>query len=257
MKKRIGITMLCILMVASSLTGCIKQDPKKRLDSIIKKSAMNDSVDMTIAMEMAVEASGQKIDMPVEMDIKVKDATSDKLAMEMKINMELLGQKIDMGVYYQDGYYYMDASGQKMKYAMDIEEIKKQIEGNVNYQNLNSKMMKDVTMKKDGKNEVYNFTMNVDEIGNLLENYMSSLDGMVGSGVEYKFSNASGSMTADKSGKLLGYTMNFDMDMTLQGQNLKAKVKADTKINGMGKEVQWTTPDFADYEEIEAPTLGE
>lgn len=254
MKKRILTSIMCVALAMSSLTGCGKQDPKEELSKVMVQASKTDDVDMTSSMKISMEAEGKKFDMPMEMAIKTKDSKSDKLTMELAMDMEVNGQKIQMQTYYADGYYYMDMSGSKLKYAMDIEEIRKQLESNMNYQELTADMFQEVSMEEKGDTKVFAFKGNLDKMSDYLEESLASLENAMSQDLEYEFSDIEGTITADKNGEMRGMTMDFGMDLSAQGEKISAAVDMRSKILATGEGVKLDLPDFEGYQEIEVPT---
>lgn len=253
MKKRILTTIMCVVLAMSSLAGCGKQDPKAELSKVMEQASKTGDVDMTSSMNISMESEGEKFDMPMEMAIKTKDSKSDKLTMEMTMDMEISGQNIQMQTYYADGYYYMDMSGSKLKYAMDIEEIKKQLESSTNYQELTSDMFQEVSMEEKGDTNVFSFKGNLDKMSDYLEKSLASLENAMSQDLKYEFSDIEGTITADKNGEMKEMTMNFGMDLSAQGEKISATVQMTSKILATGESVKLDLPDFEEYQEIEAP----
>lgn len=253
MKKKMLTTIMCAILATSSLVGCGKQDPKAELSKVIEQASKTGDVDMTSSMNISMESEGEKLDMPMEMAIKTKDSKSDKLAMEMTMDMEINGQNIQMQTYYADGYYYMDMSGSKLKYAMDIEKIRKQLESSTNYQELTADMFQEVSMEEKGNLKVFAFKGDLDKMSDYLEESLASLENAMSQDLTYEFSDIEGTITADENGEMKEMTMNFGMDLSAQGEKISAAVDMTSKILATGEEVKLELPDFEEYQEIEAP----
>lgn len=253
MKRKILTTIMCVAMVMSSLAGCGKQDPKVELSKVMEQASKVTDIDMTSSMRISMEAQGEKLDMPMEMDIKTKNSKSDDISMEMGINMEVNGQEVEMETYYANGYYYMDASGTKIKYAMDVAEIKKQLESSMNYQELTSDMFQEVSLEEKGDSRVFAFKGNLDKMSEYLEKSLASLENAMAQELEYKFSDVEGIIKVDEDDVMKEMALNFGMNLTVQGQEVSATVESTNKINATGSDVELDMPDFEEYQEIEAP----
>lgn len=253
MKKKILSTIICVAMAMSCLSGCGKQDPKEELSKVMEQASKVADIDMTSSMQISMEARGEKFDMPMQMDIKTKDSKSDDISMEMGVNVEVNGQEVEMETYYSKGYYYMDSSGTKVKYAMDVADIKKQLESSMNYQEMTSDMFQEVSLEKQGDHKIFSFKGNLDKMSSYLEKSLASLENAMDQDFTYQFSDVDGTITVDKNDEMKELTLNFGMDLTMQEQKISATVTSTNTINATGEAVQLDLPDFEEYQEIEAP----
>lgn len=256
MKKRILVTLLCAMLGITGMAGCGEKDPKTQLSEVFEKASSIENVDMSTSTNITMEAQGETLEMPMNMDIKMKDAKKDTLSMEMVMNMSVMGQEVETTTYYTDGYYYMDTSGSKGKYAMDVEELREQMKSGVVYQDLTQDMFQEVTMEKDGDRKIFSFTGNLEQMEDYLKDAMGSLDELFGDGIEYGFSDVEGSITVVDN-EMKDIEMNYSMEVSMQGETINATVESTSTINATGDEVEFELPDLTDYEELDAPIPAE
>lgn len=252
-RKRGLLFIMCAAVATSSMVGCGKQDPKAELSKVMEQASKAGDIDMTSSMNIHMENKGEKFDMPMEIAVKTKDSKNDKLTMEMAVDMEINGQKMQMQTYYAEGYYYMDVSGSKLKYAMDIEEIKKQLESSTNYRELAADMFQDVSMEEKGDTKVFAFKGNLDKMSAYLEKSLTSFENAMSQDLTYEFSDIEGTITADENGEMKEMTMNFGMDLSAQGEKVSAIVDMTSKILATDEGVKLNLPDFKEYQEIKVP----
>ena len=145
-------------------TEAAKLDPKEVYSEAMKKNAELKSMEM--AMEMDMKADGYKTD-----DIKclITNTTSAQ------------GESIEMTIFYTDGYYYMDAMGQKIKYAMDADEMSEQAASSAGM-GVDVDWMSDISLEEKGEDKHITFTGDPSKmdafVEEILANSGSGMEGM-------------------------------------------------------------------------------
>ena len=91
------------------------------------------------------------------MDIQMTGVNTEDMRYLATGKTSMAGQDIDMSMYYEGGYYYMETMGQKIKYAMDLNQLMEQVKQSTEGANMESSYMKEITAKKDGENQRLTF----------------------------------------------------------------------------------------------------
>lgn len=267
MKRMLSIALvLCLLL---SFTACGKDKEASAYDlvnSAMKKTQSLDSLDMQMVMDMSMKMEGVSMDIPVEYDIKAVDVHSKSPKMAMVMSMEMMGMSVDMDFYMEDGYYYMNAMGQKMKFKAEAgDEYDALGQANNMMVDLDEKYLKDtkVVTNSNGSKTV-TLKMDSNEFKKTFNELIASTgEGAVDGGVlkSIDISDASVEITVDKNGYIDTYKVKFTMSMSIEAMgtanNVTAKVDASIKYNNPGKTVTVTAPaGYKNYPEVDPDTLS-
>lgn len=249
MKKKIVAAIMCIALGITSLAGCGKVDLKESLGTILEKD--HDNVDMELSAKIVMDAAGIQMTIPLEMKAKTIHANTEDMLMEAKMHTEVGGQKMDMEMYYADGYYYMDTSGTKIKYPMNVTDFEKEVGNTLALQQLSANMLEEVTMEEDGDTQVFSFkaTMGEEENG-MLKDLLSFADNNPDKDLGFEYSGIEGTVTV-KDGVMQQIDMNYELNVNLDGQEIKATAETTTKINATGDDVTITPPNPDEYTEVD------
>lgn len=121
--KKLTALILCLVMVAALFTAC-SEDPKTALANATAKTSELASYESNAKINMKVSVSGVSMDIPIDANVKYSKK-DDAIQMSTDMALELMGMQMEMNMYYADGVMYTDAMGQKLKTAMDLEELSK------------------------------------------------------------------------------------------------------------------------------------
>ncbi|MDO4330696.1 MAG: hypothetical protein Q4C66_15365 [Lachnospiraceae bacterium] len=254
MKKLLSIVLTMALVL--SLAGCSKPDPKEIYDAASKKSGELTDMDMTYEADMKMAQGEDTLDMTMSMDMKMVGINTDSMRYFAEGTTSVMGQEVPMSMYYQDGYYYMDSMGQKMKYAMDIETMMEQIEQSMGSANMSSEYLTDITAEKDGDNQILTFTADASK----LDSYVQDVMGMMGTGMEgvsYTINEMSGESVVNKEGYFSSSKVLMKMEMTMEGETITMEMDMDVVYHNPGQSVTIDTPDLEGYTEIDPGLLGQ
>lgn len=265
MKKLLAITLSAVM--ALSLTACggeskpaettaapAPKDAKTVYQEAVKKNAELKSLDMTSAMEVAIRMGEESVDMSMDMEIKMDQANSDKMVYIANTTTKSQDQTVDMTIFYTDGYYYMDAMGQKIKYAMPLEQMMAQVQNGG--ENMEADMMKDLTVKEDGDNKIITFTGDPEKMDSYVKDALGEIGGAGQNleGMEMKINGVSGEYTINKDGYYTNTKIVMDMDMTMQGETANMVITMTNIVNNPGQEVTVTVPSTDGFQEIDMST---
>lgn len=245
--------------MAISMIGCGgKQDPKEMYDAAVKKSQELTSMEMEYEMDMVMTQSDEKIDISTAMNMKMDGIDTENMRYLAEGTTTTMGQTIDTTMYYADGYYYMEAMGQKIKYAMDLDKMMEQIKSSTGGGSMDSSYLKDIQAKQDGDNQILTYTADASKMDDYVQEIFSSM-GEMGSqleGIAYNIKEVSGESVINKDGYVISGTVKMVMDMTIEGETIS--MEADTKIVYLnpGQTVEVTAPSLDGYTEVDASLMG-
>lgn len=266
--KTAAVVMSAVMML--SMAACAKKaDPKEVFDVAVKKNAEMTDMDMDSTMTMKMTQGEQSMDISMKMNAKMNNINTEKMQYLATTTSTAAGQSMEANIFYTDGYYYIDTQGQKIKYAMDLNELMESVKQSTESTNLASDEMKEITMKEDGDNKILTFTADPEKMDTYVQDMMSAMSGQAAGleGLEMTFKEASGEYTVNKDGYYTAMKMKIIIEMTMDGETVTMDMDIDSTINNPGQAVEITLPDTADYTEIdmsamtgapaEAPAEGE
>uniref|UniRef100_UPI0006D1487D DUF6612 family protein n=1 Tax=Clostridium sp. NkU-1 TaxID=1095009 RepID=UPI0006D1487D len=188
------------LATTLSLAACKgEKDPKVLYDEASKKTSELASMDVISAINMQMTQGEETTDIKMDLDMKMADINTEKMRYLAQGTTSLMGQDLNMLMYYENGYYYMDSMGQKVKYAMDLDAMMKQIKQSTEGASVDSSYLKEITAKKDGENQVLTFTVDAEKMDSYVKDMLVQL-GTNMEGVTYSIKEASGEATVNKEG---------------------------------------------------------
>lgn len=233
--------------------------------------------DMNVLYSYQIEFSGGGVSSDTQMEMRMMashllDPDQMKLRMDGTMHMGKMVdksggpgavQEIDLSAipmsysyYYENGMYYMDMMGSKVKYPMPMGEIMKAVRSNSSLMNTNLDYMQNLTMRTDGENRILTYTMDAEQMNDMVDQVMN-MSGMQqmaqagGSNVKYR--EISGEYTVRPDGYYSNAKMNLVADMTAQEQKMTMKMVLDISLVDPGQPVTIETPNLAEYTLIEQP----
>ena len=135
-----------------SFTSFAAENPAELMDRVTAKANALDSMDwdMGIHAVVAMDDMGPEAQMKIDMAMKMQmeNVNSGDLRYKAEVATEMLGETAYSVVFYEDGWYYVDAAGTKLKYPMDLEGMVKSLEGTTAMADLSSSYMKAMTVEE-------------------------------------------------------------------------------------------------------------
>lgn len=256
MVKAAAILMSAVMML--SMAACAKKaDPKEVFDTAVQKNAELTDMDMDTTMSMKMTQGEESVDMSMQMKAKMKNINTEQMQYLAESTTSVAGQSMDINMFYTDGYYYMDMQGQKIKYAMDLNELMESVKQSTESTNLTSDQMKELTMKEDGDNKILTFTADAEKMDTYVKEVMSSMGGQAAGleDLEMTFKEASGEYTVNKDGYYTAMKMKMSIDMKMAGETVSLDMDIDATVNNPGQAVELTLPAMEDYEEIDMSAI--
>ena len=249
------LTLLLAAATALSLAACgSAKDPKAIYDDASKKTSELTSMDVDSVVNMQM-TQGEKItDIKMNLNMKMAGINTENLKYQAQGTTDIGGQSIDISMYYENGYYYMSSMGQKIKYAMDLDAMMKQIKQTTEGTSMDSSYMKEITAKKENGNQVLSFTVDAEK----MDAYVQDIMGQMGTdmkGVTYTIKEANGEATVGEDGYFTNSKINMSLEMNSQGETISMVVNTDSTYNNPGQTVEVTAPDLEGYTEIDASAI--
>ncbi len=254
MKKT--LTMFLVFAMAFSMTACAgAKDAKTIYNDATKKTSALTSMDVTSTVNTQMTQGENKTDMKMNLDMKIADINKETMKYSATGTTSVMGQDLDISMYYENGYYYMTSMGQKIKYAMDLNEMMEQVKQSTEGASLDASYMKEISAQKDGDNQIITFTVDAQK----MDSYVKDLIAQMGTnleGVTYNIKEVKGEATVNKEGYFSKSKINMSLDMTAQGETISMVMDTDATYNNPGQTVEVTTPDLEGYTEVDPSTLG-
>ena len=250
--KKIVALILVLVMCCSVFAACGEEKATAKnyqdFEKAMEKTQALESMSAKLDMDIEIFSEGMSMEVPMNMDIKIKDAKSENPIVYVDLKMSMMGIEMAMEMYQEDGWGYYVSNGEKYKV-----NLKEQVsaEYTQNLEGLMQKLPEDILKKADiesGKNGSATLTVELGEVdfNNIFGDYMKDI-GYGTDGATIK--GASVTMTA-KDGYLTVYEMNMEMEMTIEGVSTQAVAKISAKYDKPGEAVEITPPDgYKDFPE--------
>lgn len=224
--------------------------------------------------QIQYEGAGVSMDMRLEMNAKMnqmqdpehmKMYTYSRMTLgEMKASgngpgeqqsIDMSGTPITFSTYYADGMYYMDMLGQKVKQPMPLDEIMKQTQNMTGLDELSLDSMQNMKLRTEGENRVLSYTMDVNILNGILEQFMGSMTGLPqmqgAEDVHTRYKNLSGETVVNPEGYCVKTRMHVDMEVEVDGETVTMTMEGDVGIADPGKPVELPAINPAEYQQLQ------
>lgn len=249
------LTLLLAAAMALSLAACgSAKDPKAIYDDAAKKTSELTSMDVDSVVNMQMVQEENTTDIKMNLNMKMAGINTENLKYQAQGTTDIGGQSIDISMYYENGYYYMNSMGQKIKYAMDLDAMMKQIKQTTEGGSMDSSYMQDITAKKENGNQILTFTVDAEK----MDAYLQEIMGQMGTdleGVAYTIKETSGEATVNKDGYFVNSKIKMSFEMNSQGETISMVMDTDSTYNNPGQDVEVTAPDLEGYTQVDADTV--
>lgn len=256
MKKFLSVVLSACMVL--SFAGCgAGQDGKEVYDAANKKTQELTALDTSYTMDMTIKQGEETMDVSSSMNMKMDAINTDSMRIYAEGVTTSAGQDIDTKMYYENGYYYMEAAGQKFKYAMDLETLMETAEQSMGGGTMETDYLSEVSVKKDGDNQILTFTADASKMDAYVQEVMASMSSMPGmEGVTYTIKEVSGEATVNKDGYFSKVDIKMSLDMTMGTESVSMDMTMNTVYNNIGQPVEIIAPDLEGYQEIDPTLLG-
>ncbi len=274
MKKRAMAMALVLTGTLSAGSVCmasgVDEEAAAAYEAVNEKYEDVTSIDMTAesttAMTFENPIEGLD-DMETNTEIGIKminidDPSSMQMEMRMTLPVTMTGAEDDMDIvyYYTDGYYYMDLAGQKVKYAMGLDELMQSVESTAGMENLDAELMSELTMEETDEGTLFTYSGNAESLGDymdtLLGGTLSSMAGSFGTEVDellssLEFGGISGTVLVDDEQNIVRVTSNVAFTMTIEDMVMHVEQITNGDINAIGDDVTIELPNLDEFEEMD------
>lgn len=198
------------------------------------------------------------MNMRMEMNMKMNHMTEPqqmRYMMYSRTTMEGMEEPMIISAYYQDGCYYQDSMGQKVKMPMDMGTMMEQSMASVMaFEDDFEEYLSNFRLWDEGENKVVGFVMEADQMDEYFQMVLGStgmsglLDttGLTLGDVIYEY-------VVDPAGNCIKMRMKMDMAMEAEGETITMKLDGDIGIADPGQPVEVpAVPDPQAYQDFEA-----
>ena len=224
--------------------------------------AMADVTSLDMDMEMTMEMTMEDIEIASTTTGRVQQVFRSETDIDMAITMVMTmtgyGDPIteESRIYFRNGRMYMESYGMKFYMEMDLEEA---------LESLNSLDILDFSERAiisanvstvAGGNRKVKLVLEGDEIGELMDTALASLEGMLGEiagdvGIEFT-SDVILDFVIDENYMLVSYRMAFEMEVTAEGETVAMKMDTTMTINSINSITEINFPnDLDEYVSME------
>lgn len=270
MKKLLN--MILIFTMTFTLTACAEKEVVKTVEETEESTSAPAAVDAKAIYDEATKNLLELTSMDVTSISNVrmiqgKNEMSNKTTMNITvadINKESMkysaigtsvggGEENETSIYCENGYMYINFFETKIKYAADTTEIMETIKKGTQGAGLDSSYMKDIIAKKAGVNDILNYEVDVEKMGEYVDNIMSQIESQL-NGATYTIQEVKGEATVNADGYFTKSYLNITLNLTARGESALLVLDYDITYNNPGQSVEVITPDLEGYQEVD-PSL--
>lgn len=238
-----------------------------------QKSKEMTDMDAYYDYTMQMSSASGSMDMRLEMNVKANQMLNpEQIRMNMysRVTMgqikstgngpgeaetlDLSQTPVTFNMYYENGMYYMDMLGQKVKYPMPLTDLMEQVQSTTNLTETGLTHMRDMKLRMEGEDRIVSFTMDMTEMNGLVQQILS-MQGMPQSAnmenISFAYHDVTGEYIIDPNGFCKKVRMKMVMDMTAEGETMTVTMDGDVGFANPGQPVTITTPNLAEYVTLE------
>ena len=250
---------MLLLTAALFAAGCSSSketDPKKVLAAAQNKTGALTSRDLTMRMDMNIQAAGESLAVGVDMDCQ-SAGSEDNAQMAASATVQALGMEIPMEVYYKDGWMYLNILNQKLKQETSLENVQNTVPSSAQSLALPEDAYKEISMETSGSDQIVSFTADGTKMTELVHTLLSSLQSQLGDDAAYSIQDASGTVTVNSDGYITEETLRIPMSINgLAAGDVDAELTCTMTNHNPGEDVTIEFPDFSDYTESDLSSFS-
>lgn len=235
---------------AAAQTEAAKLDPKEVYTEAMEKNAELKSMDFSMDINMDMKMGEEAMDMAMKMDMKADGYKTDDIKCLITTTTSAQGESMDMTMFYTDGYYYMDVMGQKVKYAMDADEMSAQAADSTGM-GVDVAWMSDISLEEKGGDKHITFTGDPSKMNSFVEEILAN-SGSGMEGMEMTLKSVSGECLVGSDGYLKSETLSMEIELSAQGQTASMVMDMEVVYNNPGQPVTVELPSTDGYTEVDA-----
>ena len=233
-------------------------DPLELLAAATEASNELQSADMDFVMNMQMSADGETMDTNTSGRIQMKNAQSpEEMQYVTEMNMDMLGTSVKTTAFYQDGWYYMDMNGQKLKMEMPYQQAIKAAQDSAGLTDISSakgslSYVSDASLVRNGSEVTIYYTADAQK---LMEEVDAAYKAMGFSlsdlGMNMEITQYKGECTIDENGLAKNQRMIFDMNIGSDEGTMQTHLYMEANIRAVGDAVQFTLPPTDGYQTLQ------
>lgn len=235
-------------------TEAVKLDPKEVYSEAMKKNAELKSMDVTLGMAMDMTFGEESLNMNMEMDMKADGYETDDIKYLMTSTTSADGEEIEMTMFYTDGYFYMDALGQKMKYAMSAEDISEQAGASTSGMEVDVDWLSDIALTEQGEDKLITFVGDPELMASYVEELLAS-SGTGMDGMEMTVKSVTGECLVGPDGYFKTENLVMEIEFAVEEETAAMEMDMSLTYNNPGEPVTIELPSTDGFTEIDASML--
>ncbi len=246
------LTFVLILLTAFSLVACggsAEPTAKEVYNTYLQKAGTIDAMDVDVDMQMKMMMGTETMEAQALINMKVANTQSvEDALMQATMTIKQSGMSIEMGMYYADGWGYVDVLGMKVKQQTPMEKFATQFDGMQIEEMVEPDWLESavVTKNQDGS-----YTMEIKMEGEAFLDYyemlMSGIEDVDVAGVT--FNDATLTLVFDKEYYPVSAEAKTGAAMEVEGSVVDIEIGISMKYNAFGDDVVITPPALDEYVE--------
>lgn len=232
--------LLCSLPL--SLGSCAKKPAAIVVEALAKTAALEE-YEAEMVMKVVMEVNGEKVEIPVEMDMKVKDAKSDHPKAFVEMEMEVMGTGVNTDVYVEGEWAYISMGAIQYKAKAEDAGMEPTYSEDM-LKEIPSEILETAEVVENADGSV-TLSMNVPEdmFEDIFDEMIESMNETAGASfTDLKLKDTHVKITV-KDGYVTVYTMDYTMEMTVMGSTMEAQASAVMTYKNIGLPVTITPPE--------------
>lgn len=212
--------------------------------------------DADAKVEMGMSMGEDRLSYVFDMNIKAAGMNTADMKLLYSMDSSVFGLDQHSDMFYQDGYLYMDAEGQKIKMEMPMDTMMAQSQASVSILGDDGLYgMKNLKLFRSG--DQVRITYDMDEVtmdqlmamsGQEAAAQLQQLQEEAGYTVTLK--NSSGSAELDANGNITKQYVSMYMEMGLMGYVMGIDMNMDVTVNNPGQPAAFTLPSTEGYMDL-------
>ena len=168
-------------------------------------------------------------------------------------NTEMSDQPVIANMYYENGMYYMDMMGQKLKQSMPLGQIMKNVQQIPGIEDGGLDYIQNLQLRIEGEDRILSYTMDASKMNSLLDQMMgmSGMSAMAQSGAQVSYDTISGELIVGPDGFCKKSRMKMGMKVNVGESAISVTVDGDVGYADPGQPVEFATPNLNEYQLLE------
>lgn len=255
MKRLIALTLSALLLCPMTSFAAQTEEARAVYQEMMdRETAINDmnayfDMNVTMSGDMFKEEGMDSVSARIEMNTRMQNMTDpSQLRYHAFMRMTLLGESMEASMYYENGYYYMDMLGQKVKVAMPVDQMMQEALSASDMLGDNVDYFRDLSVRTEGENRILSYTIDGAKMTDTLKSMMGMMSSLY-DGMEITMSDITGEYIINPEGYYTKAIMNMDMTMKYMEETINMTIVADIGVADPGQPVVINTPNLSEFVE--------